>query len=97
MVIQLLIQVLSQKINFGRYWGINETKMINRSVDYHTWLKYLQRQINFFLNKVLGKNIIHESNLSNRNMTASTKAATDEFKKYLNYFGKRHLCQDSTT
>lgn len=72
--------------------GINETREINRSVDYHTWLKISTKTDKFiFLNEVLGKNIIHESNLSNRNMTTSTKAATDEFKKHLNYFGKKTL------
>ena len=84
--------VITKKSILADIGGINETKMINRSVDYHTWLKISTKTNKFFfLNKVLGKNIIHESNLSNRNMTASTKAATDEFKKYLNYFGKKTL------
>ena len=84
--------VITKKSILSEIGGINETKEINRRVDYHTWLKISTITNKFiFLNQVLGKNIIHESNLSNRNMTYSTKAATNEFKKYLNFFEKKTL------
>ena len=43
------------------------------------------------IDKYLGKNIIHNSNLSNVNMMSSTKSATDEFKSHLNYYEKKIL------
>ena len=41
------------------------------------------------IDKYLGKNIIHNTNLSNVNMMKSTMYATNEFKSHLNYLEKR--------
>ena len=71
---------------------IDETKEINRSVDYHTWLKISTKTNKFkMIDKYLGKNIIHNTNLSNVNMMKSTMYATNEFKSHLNYLEKKIL------
>ena len=72
--------VITKKSLLLKVGGIDETKEINRSVDYNTWLKIATVTNRFkYLKKVLGENLIHENNLSLQNMMPSTKSATEQF------------------
>ena len=72
--------VITKKSLLIKVGGIDETKEINRSVDYHTWLKIATVANRFkHLKKILGENLIHENNLSLQNMMPSTKSATEQF------------------
>ena len=72
--------VITKKSLLIKVGGIDETKEINRSVDFNTWLKIAAVTNRFkHLKKVLGENLIHENNLSLQNMMPSTKSATEQF------------------
>ena len=76
--------VITKKSLLIKVGGIDETKEINRSVDYHTWLKIATITNRFkHLKKILGENLIHENNLSLQNMMPSTKSATEQFIHFL--------------
>jgi len=76
--------VITKKSLLIKVGGIDETKGINRSVDYHTWLKIATITNRFkHLKKILGENLIHENNLSLQNMMPSTKSATEQFIHFL--------------
>lgn len=76
--------VITKKSLLIKVGGIDETKEINKSVDYHTWLKIATVTNRFkHLKKILGENLIHENNLSLQNMMPSTKSATEQFIHYL--------------
>lgn len=76
--------VITKKNILLKVGGIDESQEINRSVDYHTWLKISTVSNKFkHINIVLGENLIHDKNLSLKNMMNSTKSATNEFFKHL--------------
>lgn len=77
--------VITKKNILEKIGFIDEHPSINRSVDYNTWLKIARETNNFkYVPNVLGKNLIHENNLSNINMESSTRAAAAEFLIELN-------------
>ena len=77
--------VITKKDLIIKTGWIDESQEINRSVDFHTWLKIATITNKFkYVNNVLGENLIHENNLSLKNMMYSTKKATNNFVKYLN-------------
>ena len=84
--------VITKKSLLLKVGGIDETKEINRSVDFNTWLKIATVTNRFkYLKKVLGENLIHENNLSLQNMMPSIKSATKQFVKLLNQREKKQF------
>jgi len=71
---------------------INESKKLVASEDFNTWLKISKVTDQFlYLPKRLGFYLIHEENISNKDMSLSYRAATDEFLSTLNNIQKIKL------
>ena len=64
---------------------VNESPGMIASEDYNTWLKIAGISEHFFyLNKVLGKYLIGEDNISSKDMSVCGRNATEDFLKFLN-------------
>lgn len=77
--------VLVRKNLLDKIGLINESKNIVAAEDYNTWLKIAELTNNFlYLPKILGYYLLHEANVSQKNMYYPTRQATYKFLSLLN-------------